>query len=165
MTDAKIEIASASDLAQILTLQKLAYLSEAELYGDYSLPPLKQSYEEIKKDFRKQLFLKAVNDGNLVGSVRAFEKEGICYIGRLIVDPKYQNKGLGSQLLQTIEASFPRSTRYELFTGNKSMKNLYLYKKLGYEIFRQHKVSDSLTLIFLRKDRTLTQQSVENGRK
>lgn len=155
MKDIIIEAVSKSDLEQILTLQKEAYLSEAELYDDYSLPPLEQSHPEIEEDFKKQVFLKVVCGGNLVGSVRAFEKKGVCYIGRLIVEPKYQDKGLGFTLLQAIEARFPHSIRYELFTGDKSKKNLYLYKKLGYEIFRQQKVSNSLTLVFLKKNRDL----------
>ncbi|WP_198936769.1 GNAT family N-acetyltransferase [Domibacillus epiphyticus] len=33
--------------------------------------------------------------GKIIGSVRAYEKEGICYIGKLMVQPAYQNKGLG----------------------------------------------------------------------
>ena len=151
MNEVQIENASKSDLPQILALQKEAYTAEAKLYDDYSLPPLTQSYEEIEEDYRKQIFLKAVNEGNLIGSVRAFDKEGICCIGRLIVDSKYQNRGLGSKLLQAIEARFRGSMRYELFTGHRSKKNLYLYKKLGYEIYRKQKVSESLTLVFLKK--------------
>ena len=34
-----------SDLEEILALQKLAYQSEAELYDDYTIPPLTQSLE------------------------------------------------------------------------------------------------------------------------
>ena len=153
MSDIIVEEALKSDLQQILILQKEAYLSEAELYDDYSLPPLKQSFSEIKEEYKNQLFLKIMSGGNLIGSVRAFENEGVCYIGRLIIDPNYQNQGLGSKLLQEIEAEFPYSSRYELFTGHKSKKNLYLYKKLGYEIIREQKISKSLTLIFLNKDK------------
>ena len=142
MNETVIEVASKSDLEQILTLQKEAYLSEAELYNDYTLPPLMETLPEIEEEHKKQLFLKIVSDGNLVGSVR-----------RLIVEPRCQNKGLGSKLLQAIEARFPCSIRYELFTGYKSKKNIYLYKKLGYKIIRQLKVKSSLTLVFLNKDR------------
>ena len=152
MNEFLIETASKSDLGQILALQKSAYLSEAELYNDYSLPPLKQSLIEIEEDFDKQLFLKVVIGNEVIGSVRAFEKEGVCYIGRLIVEPKYQNQGLGTKLLKAIEDKFPASTRYELFTGNKSDKNLHLYKKLGYEVSHLEKVTDVLTLVFLNKN-------------
>ncbi|MBT8354522.1 MAG: GNAT family N-acetyltransferase [Desulfofustis sp.] len=81
------------------------------------------------------MILKAMSDGRIVGSVRAYAKEGVCHIGRLVVEPTYQNKGLGSRLLNAIEARFPAATRFELFTGERSKKSLYLYHKAGYEIF------------------------------
>ncbi|NNK14731.1 MAG: GNAT family N-acetyltransferase, partial [Desulfofustis sp.] len=112
-----------------------AYLSEAELYQDYSLPPLPQTLMGIEEDFKKQMILKAMSDGRIVGSVRAYAKEGVCHIGRLVVEPTYQNKGLGSRLLNAIEARFPAATRFELFTGERSKKSMYLYHKAGYEIF------------------------------
>ena len=45
----EIEItrASAADANEILSLQKLAYRSEAEIYDDWTLPPLHQTLEEI----------------------------------------------------------------------------------------------------------------------
>lgn len=86
-------------LEAILSLQKLAYRSEAEIYDDFTIPPLTQTLEGIKKDFERQIFLKAVTDGRIIGSVRAFVKEGTCYVGRLIVHPDFQNQGIGTQLM------------------------------------------------------------------
>lgn len=151
MTDATIETANFSDLEAILALQKRAYLSEAELYRDYTLPPLTQTLSGIEEDFNKQIILKAMSDGSLVGSVRAFAKEGVCHIGRLVVEPTYQNKGVGSRLLNAIENRFPAAQRYELFTGERSIKSLYLYDKAGYEIIRRRRVSETLALVFLCK--------------
>ncbi|NIV14476.1 MAG: GNAT family N-acetyltransferase, partial [Aliifodinibius sp.] len=51
--------ATIDDAEGILTIQKLAFQSQAELYNDYSLPPLIQSIEELKTDFENQVFLKA----------------------------------------------------------------------------------------------------------
>lgn len=151
MTDATIETANFADLEAILALQKRAYLSEAELYQDYTLPPLMQTLSGIEEDFNKQIILKAMSDGSLVGSVRAFAKEGVCHIGRLVVEPTYQNKGVGSRLLKAIENRFPAAERYELFTGERSKKSLYLYDKAGFEIIRRRRVSETLTLVFLCK--------------
>lgn len=36
-----IETASVGDAAEILELQRRAYVSEAEIYGDYRIEPLK----------------------------------------------------------------------------------------------------------------------------
>ena len=82
-----IEKAEIKDLEEILTLQKLAYISEAEICNDYSIPPLVQTLEGLIEDYKNQLILKAVIDGKIVGSVRAYENEGT--IGRLVC-PEYQ---------------------------------------------------------------------------
>ena len=106
-----IDRATVADAEEILSLQKLAYRSEAEIYDDFNIPPLLQTPEEIKKDFENQTFLKATLDGKIRGSVRAFIKEGTCYIGRLIVHPDFQNRGMGKELMQRIEEIVVRRTR------------------------------------------------------
>ena len=88
-----IERAHIEDAKEILDLQKLAYQSEAEIYNDYTIPPLTQTLEEMRNDFEKQVFLKASMDGRIIGSVRALLKEGTCFIGRLIVHPDFQKRG------------------------------------------------------------------------
>jgi hypothetical protein len=75
-----IERATISDAEETLALQKLAYRSEAEIYNDFKIPPIVQTLESIEKDFESQLFLKALLDGRIIGSVKAYSKEGTCYI-------------------------------------------------------------------------------------
>ena len=148
-----IEQALERDLLDILELQKLAYQSEAEIYNDYSIPPLTQTLDEIKEDFTFQVFLKAVLKNKIIGSVRAYKEEDTLYIGRLIVHPDFQNQGIGTKLLKEIEAKFNDVKRFELFTGYKSKKNLYLYRKSGYSIFKSEKRSENLTLDYLEKNK------------
>jgi GNAT superfamily N-acetyltransferase len=145
--------ADVNDAQEILDLQKLAYQSEAAIYDEYNIPPLVQTLEEITADFDRQRFLKAVEDGMIVGSVRAFEREGTCFIGRLIVHPDFQNHGIGTRLMHEIEMRFDQAQRYELFTGDRSERNLYLYQKLRYEPFKTERVNDSLALVHLEKRR------------
>ncbi|MBU2552120.1 MAG: GNAT family N-acetyltransferase [Proteobacteria bacterium] len=152
--DPVIEHATMERAEEVLALQKLAYQSEAAIYQDATIPPLRQTLEEIKADFQRQSFLVALVDGVVVGSVRASLKEGVCHIGRLIVHPEHQNRGLGAQLMQAVEAGFPDTDRFELFTGHKSEKNLHLYEALGYRIFRTEPVHDRLMMVFLEKHRT-----------
>lgn len=135
----EVEKATISDAEEILSLQKLAYQSEAEIYNDFNIPPLVQTLEEIKKDFGIQFLLKAVMDEKIIASVRAHTKEGTCYIGRLIVHPDFQNQGIGTKLMYEIEKIFSTCQRFELFTGARSERNLYLYQKLGYKIFKTAK--------------------------
>ena len=146
-----IEKATVSDAEELLALRKLAYRSEAEIYNDFRLPPLVQTLESMEEDFKNQLFLKALMDGRIIGSVRAYSKEGTCYIGRLVVHPDFQNRGIGTRLMNEIEKIFNSCKRFELFTGDKSERNLRLYQKLGYRIFKTAKMTDRTNIVFLEK--------------
>ena len=149
--EVEIRKASADDAAAILALQKRAYQSEAEIYNDYSIQPLRQTLDEIRQEFSQQLILKALIDGEIVGSVRGYMREGTCHIGKVIVEPAMQNKGIGKLLLKAIEDSFPEAERYELFTGFRSKRNLYLYQKIGYRVFKEVGLNEEFILVYLEK--------------
>ena len=154
----EIVAANVADAAEILALQKLCYQSEARLTNDFEIPPLLQDQPSIECELASLCFLKAVGDeaphtGRIVGSVRARECEGTCHIGRLIVHPESQNRGLGKRLMAHVEGLFPTASRFELFTGEKSVRNLHLYQKLGYRPFRTQVASHKTTLVFLEKSR------------
>ena len=141
-----IKKANLNDLKKILDLQKLAYLSEAKLYNDFSIEPLKQNIEAIESEFKKGIVLKALNDDlKIIGSVRAFKEEDTVFIQKLIVHPDFQNKGIGKSLLESIENYFINTyfnIEFKLFTGYKSSKNIYLYEK-----FKKEKISEKLEFI------------------
>jgi len=146
-----IEPASVRDAQEILDLQKLAYQSEAVLYDDYSIPPLIQSLEQMQADLRTMTVFKATLDGKIVGSVRGSLSKGTCRIGRLIVHPDFQNRGIGKSLMAQIENHFPETRRFELFTGERSQRNLYLYQKLGYCVCHTERLNEKTTVVFLEK--------------
>ncbi len=146
--------ASIQDAEEILALQKAAYASEGQVYDDFTLPPLTQTLEEMRTDFERQLVLKAVEEGEIVGSVRARMKEGNCLIGRLIVRPDRQDRGIGKRLMEEIENRFPEAERFRLFTGHRSAKALRIYEGLGYREFRTEYLHENLTLIYLEKPNT-----------
>jgi ribosomal protein S18 acetylase RimI-like enzyme len=146
-----VTTATLADAEEILVLQKLAYQSEAKLYDDWSIPPLTQTIESLQEEFLGSLVLKAVSGERIVGSVRAKVAEGTCTIGRLIVDPEFQRQGIGSKLLQSVEAECGSSSKFELFTGTKSEANIRLYQRHGYAITRTQQLSPSVLIVFLEK--------------
>ena len=143
--------ATIDDSEDILRLQKLAYQSEAKIYNDFSIPPLHETLEDINKDFSYKTFLKVIIDDKIVASVRVYQEDNTCYIGKLNVHPKHQDQGIGTMLLQAIESFFPNVKKYELFTGEKSEKNLYIYQKLGYKVFKTEPLSEKINLKYLNK--------------
>lgn len=144
--------ATKEDAVDILALQQAAYQSEAELYQDWSIPPLTQSLSELQQEITAGTVLKASQGSRLVGSVRAVQQEdGSVAIGRLIVLPELQGQGIGSSLMAAIEAAFPTASRFELFTGSLSIRNIRLYEKLGYRIFMRKQLSPQVELFFLEK--------------
>ncbi len=145
-----IQTANIEDAAEILALQKLAYKSEAKLHDDFQIPPLVENLYELKDKFKTHVFLKVTADGKIIGSVRILQKDNTCHIGRLMVHPDFQNQGIATKLLTDIEGMF-QCSRFELFTGEKSVKNIRLYEKLGYKRFKVEKPARNVNLVFLEK--------------
>ncbi len=146
-----IEIAEREDLQDILDLQYLAYQSEARLFNNMDIPPLKQTLEDVQNEYKKGVFLKALDEkGKIIGSVRGYLEDGTVYIGKLVVHPQDQGKGIGTKLLLSIEREFP-GYRYELFTSTKSKRNIELYEKLGYKVFSEKDITEELRFVYLEK--------------
>ncbi|MFJ5760786.1 GNAT family N-acetyltransferase [Neobacillus sp. NPDC093182] len=146
-----IVTAKVEDSAEILSLQKLAYVSQAELAGDYSIQPLTQTLAELEKEFENNLILIYMHDGNIIGSVRGYERDGTCHISKLMVHPEFQNRGIGKELMRKIESMFI-DVRFELFTGSQSTKNISFYEKLGYRGYKKGKLDREETVfIFMEK--------------
>ena len=88
--------------------------------------------------------------GKIIGSIRAVEKDGSVYVGKLMVHPDHRRKGYGRKLLAEIEKYFPNK-RYELFTSTRSKDNIRLYEAVGYVQFDQKAVDDELVFVYMEK--------------
>ncbi len=153
MPVSKITIVPAeeADLRSILELQHLAYLSEARLVNDFTIPPLMETLEDTRKQFATGVILKAVTAaGEIVGSVRGRADGETLHVGKLMVHPERQGQGIGGRLLREIEVVCP-FPRYELFTSSKSERNIALYERAGYVRFAEKAVTPELIMVFLEK--------------
>jgi chorismate mutase len=107
IVDAKVEDAQA-----ILSLQNRAFVQEAEKAGNnYDIPAMHQTLADMEEDFKQYSILKATTHSHIVGSVRARIIDGVCHIGRLVVEPIYQQQGYGAALMEAIQARFPQADR------------------------------------------------------
>ncbi|WP_067507272.1 GNAT family N-acetyltransferase [Actinoplanes sp. TFC3] len=152
MVEVVISFVQPADVGEILTLQRAAYIAEAQLYGDVSLPPLIQTYNELAAELRSDLSLKAIMGHRIVGSVRARYKGSVLHIGRLMVAPDLQGRGIGTRLLTAVERSATANIdRYMLFTGHESRANIRLYERCGYTQVGQVRSTSDSVLVQLEK--------------
>jgi GNAT superfamily N-acetyltransferase len=83
--------------------------------------------------------------------IEKYSMVGIVYPVYYIHAPEIQGKGIGTKLLEYIENDH-KSLRKELFTSDKSIRNIRLYERCGYTPFKAKPVSDDLNMIYLEKD-------------
>jgi GNAT superfamily N-acetyltransferase len=152
MIEPRFTTATQADAGEILTLQRAAYVAEAQLYGEPFLPPLTETLEEVAAAIAAATVLKAVDGGRMIATGRARPDGATLHLGRFAVAPDRQGQGLGSRLIAALEATAgPDIERFELFTGFKSDLNLRLYKRLGYTEHRRVAGATGVELIYLGK--------------
>jgi len=152
LDDPTLGPADAVDAGEILVLQRAAYVTEAQIYGEPYLPPLVQTLEDLRRELATTLSLKATLGHRIVGAIRGRVEGDTCHVGRLIVAPDLQNRGIGSSLLAAFEAQVAdRVDRFELFTGSLSLANIRLYERFGYQELRRERMSSRVQLLFMDK--------------
>jgi ribosomal protein S18 acetylase RimI-like enzyme len=151
IVDARLE-----DAPAILAVQRLAFAPAAERYDDDRLPPLVETDEDIARDIREQVVLIAVEDSRVVGSVRGVDRDGCVYVGRLVVHPAAQRRGIARRLMLELECRFTTAPCFELFTGNLNEPGMGLYRQLGYVEVERRSVKGSLELVYMRKTQATT---------
>ncbi|WP_432535741.1 GNAT family N-acetyltransferase [Kineococcus arenarius] len=148
--DITIRSLTPRDAGELLTLQRAAYVSEAQLYDDPRLPPLLETHQDLLEALSHGHGYAAVHGQRLVGAVRVHEHDSRLDISRLAVTPDLQGRGIGSRLLQAAEdASHARIAA--LFTGHRSAANLRLYHRHGYTETHREPLSAGITLVHLAK--------------
>lgn len=146
----RIEPLRPDDAGEVLTVQRAAFVSEAQLYGSAETPPLTQTLDQVEAELVDADGWVARRHGRLVGVIRTREQDDTLLIGRIAIAPDQQGQGLGRRLLEAAE-SHSTARVAELFTGSLSEGNLRLYRDCGYRESERIDQGDGTAQVFLRK--------------
>jgi tRNA (guanine37-N1)-methyltransferase len=137
--DLEIRLVEPADAGELFTLQRACWVQEMQANPDVRIPALEETLDDLRAWIATDTVLVVRATGRLVAAVRArlhLRPDGDVWdIGRLMVAPDLQGRGLGRMLLERIESLAPSSaTGFELFTGAGSVANQRMYKKAGYRL-------------------------------
>ena len=94
-----------------------------------------------------------ISCSNIIGAAEIrIDKDDECYINRIFLLPEYQNKGIGTQIMNFFEVTYSNIKKWTLCTPNKNYKSQFFYEKLGYRKVGEHKVTELLSLISYLKE-------------
>lgn len=132
-TDLSFATITNEDIPALTTLMTAAFDRDAQLHlGKQKGGP--EGYDN-GDFFRKWLFgqdatagFKVLANGDPVGAAIVWVfPNGHNRLGVLFVDPERQDEGIGSQIWEFIEASYPFALSWQLTTPALSIKNRYFY--------------------------------------
>lgn len=131
-----------SDLETIFSLMDTIFIDEPLLTN---LEYFKEiaTFEGIKESYKKNDFLKAVeDDGSISGIICGCEENNTVYILAVLVKKERRNKGIGRKLVFAMEHLYP-NIRCEIQSLNSMPKNIAFYESMGYVKCRQEKIANN----------------------
>lgn len=130
---AELRRLTSADAGQVTVLQRGCWVEEAIANGTMQIPPLTETVEEVAAWIESTLVLGLWLDGRLIGLIRGRRAGDAWEVGRIGVVPDLRGHHLGWWLMDEIEERAETGcTRYELFTGARSERNISLYERRGY---------------------------------
>ena len=141
-----MRVATPADAAELLVLQRACWVREGlAAQGRWVVPPLAEELGRRRRRAggvddvcRARAVRGGVQPGRLVASVRGRVRPvdaTVWEVGRLMVAPDLQGRGLGRELLALAESLAPSGvTAFWLTTGVLEEGNQRFYKRAGYRL-------------------------------
>ena len=131
----EIRLAEPADAGELLTLQRACWWQEQEANPGVTIPALGEGVADVEAWLSQWTTLVLRSGGRLIAAARGRREGDQWDVGRLMVAPDLQGRGLGRLVLRAIEEAAPEEVAgYVLFTGAGSARNLAMYKKAGYRV-------------------------------
>lgn len=96
-------------------------------------PPGYKSERWQSKMMRIGQYYKILADDQIIGGLIIFRKGTRHYeVGRIFIDPNFQNQGIGTQAFEFLWKEFPLAKKWTLGTPAWNYRTRHFYKKVGF---------------------------------
>lgn len=146
---AEIDITNRTIAEAVLSLQKEAYLIEADLLGTRDIPPLRETIEELMSC--RERFFGYYEEGQLIGAIAFKYLKSVVDIHRVMVHPHFFRRGIARMLIRHVERQLPNAKLMIVSTGAKNTPAIKLYESLGFEWLDETIVSEGLRVANFKK--------------
>lgn len=138
---------------ELLKIQREAFYSDLLKYKDYDTNPATESLDNFLFRMQNSLHYSILVDDKLAGGVCIFIQTNThYYLNSIFLSSRFQNKGLGSKILQKLERGFPHVRKWSLHTPKDDHRNRHFYEKLGFKNTGEEPINQYLTLINYEKN-------------
>lgn len=137
----KIQLADPQDAQILAEIQKKTFNEDARQFQNKEEdgPPGYDSSAWQEEMMQKGRYYKLLADDVIIGGMIVFPAPGgkECHLGRIYLDPRYQNKGYGQEAFRFLFDTYPSAQKWTLDTPSWAVRNHYLYQKLGFIRIRE----------------------------
>jgi len=149
--EVKLVLARAGDAERIWQLKREAFLPLYEKYRDDATSPAKESLDKViwqLQDERTAYYFISVGKQQ-IGAVRVVERKSAVFtISPIFLLPQYQNKGIGSIVINKLFQSYKGAVAWRLSTILQEERNCHFYEKLGFrKTGEKTEVQENMTII------------------
>ncbi|MCE3199282.1 GNAT family N-acetyltransferase [Paenibacillus sonchi] len=147
-----ILIAEPQDAGLLAEVQKRTFDEDARRFQNKAEdgPPGYSSSSWQSEMMEKGLYYKLLADEHIIGGMIIFPSPGgeEYHLGRIFIDPLYQNRGYGQDVFHFLFSTFPNAHKWTLDTPSWAVRNHYFYEKLGFVQTAEVQIEESgITLI------------------
>lgn len=132
----KIEKAILEDVEKLTEIQTRTFDDDNKLKPpgcSMEGPPGYDSVDWNARWIAKTPYYKILFDGQIVGGIIVFDMgKGHYELGRMYVDPDFQNRGIGQWAVGLVFDDFPEAEKWTLGTPSWAIRNRHFYEKMGF---------------------------------
>jgi len=143
----EIKQAQKRDVGALIETQKRTFMDDNKHKPTWSCmegPPGYDSVEWNSNWIRKTPYYKIVFNDQIVGGLILFDHGDHYEVGRIWVDPDYQNQGIGQKAMAEMFKRHPEVNSWKLGTPSWAVRNQHFYQKMGFVKIRETEIDPHL---------------------